>query len=104
MIAAKEVVLAAGAIHSPQLLQLSGIGDPSLLKQFDISTVVNLPGVGANFQDHPLLRSFTTCELLHPDLGKKLTDFNNSGNCSFSKQFDQQCNFQHRNARIIQFQ
>ncbi|KAA8573539.1 hypothetical protein EYC84_005123 [Monilinia fructicola] len=63
VIAAKEVVLAAGAIHSPQLLQLSGIGDPSLLKQFDISTVVNLPGVGANFQDHPLLRSFTTLEI-----------------------------------------
>ncbi|EDN96883.1 hypothetical protein SS1G_01811 [Sclerotinia sclerotiorum 1980 UF-70] len=57
VLANKEVILAAGAIHSPQLLQLSGIGEPSLLKKLGINTVVNLPGVGANFQDHPLLAS-----------------------------------------------
>ncbi|ESZ95058.1 choline dehydrogenase [Sclerotinia borealis F-4128] len=62
-LAAKEVVLAAGVIHSPQLLQLSGIGNPSLLGQFGINTVVNLPGVGANFQDHPLLRYTTTLDI-----------------------------------------
>ncbi|KAF7898984.1 uncharacterized protein EAF01_008197 [Botrytis porri] len=63
VLAAKEVVLAAGAIHSPQLLQLSGIGSSSLLKQFGVETVVNLPGVGANFQDHPLLRANTTLHI-----------------------------------------
>ncbi|KAL4997370.1 hypothetical protein BDV10DRAFT_186359 [Aspergillus recurvatus] len=50
--ARKEVLLAAGAIHTPQLLQLSGIGDPALLARHNISTVANVPGVGRNFQDH----------------------------------------------------
>ncbi|TGO46758.1 hypothetical protein BCON_0309g00070 [Botryotinia convoluta] len=63
VLAAKEVVLAAGAIHSPQLLQLSGVGSSSLLKQFGIETVVSLPGVGANFQDHSLLRASTTLDI-----------------------------------------
>ncbi|KAF7885088.1 hypothetical protein EAF00_010906 [Botryotinia globosa] len=63
VLAAKEVVLAAGAIHSPQLLQLSGIGSSPLLKKFGIETVVHLPGVGANFQDHPLLRPSTTLDI-----------------------------------------
>jgi choline dehydrogenase-like flavoprotein len=50
-----EAILAAGAIHSPQILQLSGIGEPALLEQHNISTVANVPGVGRNLQDHPLL-------------------------------------------------
>ncbi|KAK5659511.1 hypothetical protein OQA88_713 [Cercophora sp. LCS_1] len=49
----KEVVLAAGAIHTPQILQLSGVGSAGLLNRFNITVVKNLPGVGANFQDHP---------------------------------------------------
>jgi choline dehydrogenase-like flavoprotein len=53
--AMKEVILAAGALHTPQILQLSGIGDTSHLSSLGIETVVNLPGVGANYQDHPLL-------------------------------------------------
>jgi len=53
VIAKKEVILAAGAIHSPQLLQLSGIGPRELLSAANITTVVDLKGVGANFQDHP---------------------------------------------------
>ncbi|PQE08280.1 gmc oxidoreductase protein [Rutstroemia sp. NJR-2017a BVV2] len=57
VLAKKEVILAAGALHSPQLLQLSGIGDSSLLKSFGIKTVVDLPGVGANFQDHANIRT-----------------------------------------------
>ncbi len=48
-----EVVLAAGAVHSPQILQLSGIGPRSLLEPLRIPTVVDLPGVGHNFQDQP---------------------------------------------------
>lgn len=51
----KEVILAAGALHSPQILELSGIGDARVLTQLGIKTVVDLPGVGANYQDHLLL-------------------------------------------------
>lgn len=50
--AAREVIVSAGAIQSPQLLQLSGIGDASHLKRAGIDPVVDLPGVGANLQDH----------------------------------------------------
>lgn len=47
-----EVILAAGAIGSPQLLQLSGIGRPDWLAPLGIDTVLARPGVGANLQDH----------------------------------------------------
>ncbi|UQC79066.1 GMC oxidoreductase [Colletotrichum lupini] len=53
--AKKEVLLAAGAIHTPQLLQLSGIGPKSLLEAGGIDVLVDLPGVGQNFQDHSSL-------------------------------------------------
>jgi choline dehydrogenase len=49
---AGEVILCGGAINSPQLLQLSGIGDEDLLGQHGIPVVQHLPGVGANAQDH----------------------------------------------------
>ena len=48
-----EVLLAAGAIASPQLLQLSGIGPIGLLKDLDIGVVADIPGVGENLMDHP---------------------------------------------------
>ncbi len=48
----KEVLLCAGAIASPQILQRSGVGNPELLRQFDIPVVHDLPGVGENLQDH----------------------------------------------------
>ncbi len=51
-----EVVLAAGAIGSPQLLQLSGVGPGRYLSSLEISMVHDLPGVGANLQDHLQLR------------------------------------------------
>jgi len=50
--ARKEVILAAGAIHTPQVLQLSGIGPKDLLEEASIDVLVDLPGVGMNFQDH----------------------------------------------------
>ena len=50
--AAKEVVLCAGAIETPRLLLLSGIGDAGHLKSHGIHVVVDLPGVGENYQDH----------------------------------------------------
>lgn len=50
--AQREVVLASGAINSPQMLMLSGIGDPAQLAEVGIEPVAALPGVGANLQDH----------------------------------------------------
>ncbi|KAL2066811.1 hypothetical protein VTL71DRAFT_1235 [Oculimacula yallundae] len=55
--ARKEVILAAGALHTPQILQLSGIGPAYLLKEAGIAVKVDLPGVGANFQDHGWVRN-----------------------------------------------
>ena len=49
---AGEVILCGGAINSPQLLQLSGVGDEGLLKQHGIPVVHHAPGVGENLQDH----------------------------------------------------
>jgi len=51
----REVILAAGAIHSPQLLMLSGIGEANVLRALGIDVVENLPGVGQNLQDHVLV-------------------------------------------------
>ena len=50
--AAREVLLCAGAVNSPQILMLSGIGDPDELRAVGIEPVCELPGVGANLQDH----------------------------------------------------
>ncbi len=49
---AGEVILCGGAINSPQLLQLSGVGNAEELGKLGIKSVVDLPGVGANLQDH----------------------------------------------------
>ena len=49
----REVILCGGAINSPQVLMLSGIGDPEALKPHGIPISVPLPGVGRNLQDHP---------------------------------------------------
>jgi choline dehydrogenase len=54
--AAREVIVSAGAIQSPQLLQLSGVGPEDLLREFAIPVVSPLPGVGENLQDHLQLR------------------------------------------------
>lgn len=54
--ASREVILSAGALQSPQLLQLSGIGPASLLQKHGIGVVHDLPGVGQNLQDHLQLR------------------------------------------------
>lgn len=51
-----EVILSAGAIGSPQILQLSGIGPAELLQEHGIDVVRDMPGIGANLQDHLQLR------------------------------------------------
>jgi len=48
----EEIILCGGAINSPSLLQLSGVGEPEHLKSVGIKPVVDLPGVGENLQDH----------------------------------------------------
>jgi choline dehydrogenase len=52
----RETLLAAGAVGSPQILQLSGIGAASELQRYGIAPVADLPGVGGNLQDHLQLR------------------------------------------------
>ncbi len=76
-IAAKEVILCAGALQSPQLLQLSGVGDAAFLQSMGVPVQHHLPGVGANLQDHLQLRvmykvtqPITTNDLLRSPIGK----------------------------------
>ncbi|HQQ70676.1 MAG TPA: GMC family oxidoreductase N-terminal domain-containing protein [Alicycliphilus sp.] len=52
-----EVILSAGAVNSPQILQLSGLGPGALLQRHGIDVVLDLPGVGANLQDHLQIRA-----------------------------------------------
>ena len=51
---ASEIIVSAGAIVSPQLLMLSGIGPAEHLKDHGIEVVIDLPGIGQNLQDHPM--------------------------------------------------
>ncbi|KAF9477055.1 alcohol oxidase [Pholiota conissans] len=53
--ARKEVILSAGTVGTPQILQLSGIGDKNLLQPLGIPTIINNPNVGANLIDHTFL-------------------------------------------------
>ncbi|CAH0046295.1 unnamed protein product [Clonostachys solani] len=54
VIHSSEVIIAAGSLMSPQILELSGIGDRSLLESHDIPVIVHNPSVGENLQDHPI--------------------------------------------------
>jgi len=59
--ARREVVLSAGPLSSPQLLELSGIGNPDILRRHGIDVVHALPGVGENLRDHPNTRLTFEC-------------------------------------------
>ena len=59
--ARRGVVLSAGAVQSPQLLMLSGIGPAAHLREHDISLIADLPGVGQNLQDHLQIRLIFRC-------------------------------------------
>ncbi len=54
--ASREVILSAGAIRSPQLLELSGVGDATHLQTLGVPVIHDLPGVGGNLQDHLMAR------------------------------------------------
>ncbi len=75
----KEVILSGGAINSPQLLMLSGIGPANHLKELGIPVVADLPGVGQNLQDHPaivvLYASTQPISLAHAQSPENLQDF-----------------------------
>ncbi|KAK6844172.1 hypothetical protein PG995_014282 [Apiospora arundinis] len=75
--AAKEVLMAAGAVHTPKLLQLSGVGPKKVLDAACIKTLVDLPGVGQNFQDHVNISaaiSLPGLQQIHPNAGDLITD------------------------------
>ena len=46
-----------GSYNTPRLLELSGVGDPKILKGVSITPIIELPGVGANLQEHPFIIS-----------------------------------------------
>jgi len=68
-----EVLLAAGAINSPQLLELSGIGDAQLLRQFHIPLIADSPAVGRGLQDHLAVSYFYRSRV--PTLNDQLAPF-----------------------------
>ena len=72
--ATKEVILSAGSLLSPKILELSGIGREDILLNAGIKPKVNLPGVGENLQDH--LRIQTTYELLPNITGLDILRYN----------------------------
>lgn len=80
--AKKEVVLAAGSFQTPQILELSGIGKKSVLDQYGIPTIVDLPGVGENYQDHPAILSVyelkpphESCDVLQFDQERAVAEY-----------------------------
>ncbi|RDW85462.1 putative GMC oxidoreductase [Coleophoma crateriformis] len=83
--ATKEVIIAAGTFNTPQLLKLSGVGPAAELESFNISVVADLPGVGANLQDHYEIS--TTVEYD--------TDFTLLQNCTFLSTTDDACYLQY---------
>ena len=72
----REVILSAGAISSPQILELSGIGNANILKDYGIKVVHNLPGVGENFQDHFMPRLQYKLKLKESSYNHKAKGFN----------------------------
>ncbi len=82
--AEREVLLSGGAINSPQLLMLSGVGPADHLREFDIPVVVDLPGVGQNLQDHPLIGVEFECQ--QPITLHRADSFKNIANYLIFKQ------------------
>ncbi|KAJ5545098.1 CAZyme family AA3 [Penicillium sp. DV-2018c] len=85
--AAREVILSAGSFNTPQLLKLSGIGPKEELAKFNITTLVDLPGVGRNLQDRYELGT----------IGKSPTDFVLTSKCTFMYSMPDPCLDQYNN-------
>ncbi|KAF2149478.1 GMC oxidoreductase [Myriangium duriaei CBS 260.36] len=78
-IAKREVILAAGAVRTPQVLELSGIGPQNILQNANVQTRVNLPGVGNNLQDHMLMhmsQAFNNQSYVYPNILNNQTIMN----------------------------
>lgn len=58
----REAIVSCGALQSPQILELSGIGDPEVLKAAGVECKIENKGVGANFQDHSMTVSISGTE------------------------------------------
>jgi choline dehydrogenase len=71
--ARREVIVSAGAIASPQLLELSGLGDPAILERFGIRMAAALPAVGKSLQDHVCVSYFYRSKV--PTLNDELAPF-----------------------------
>jgi choline dehydrogenase len=71
--ARREVILAAGAVNSPQLLELSGVGDALLLRRFGIAVVADCPAVGQGLQDHLAVNYYYRSRV--PTLNNELAPF-----------------------------
>ncbi|ETN43201.1 uncharacterized protein HMPREF1541_02360 [Cyphellophora europaea CBS 101466] len=71
--ARREVIISGGTFNTPQILKLSGIGPAEELAEFDIPTLIDLPGVGTNMQDRYEI----------PVIGKATTDFSLTKKCTF---------------------
>ncbi len=61
--ASREIILSGGAVNSPQLLMLSGIGPARHLAEHGVEVIHDLAGVGANLQDHPDFAVVEACSL-----------------------------------------
>jgi len=72
--AKKEVILSAGSIGSPHILQVSGIGDASKIRNLGIEIINNSPGVGKNLQDHIMMRPVYKVKNIKT-LNKKINSF-----------------------------
>jgi choline dehydrogenase len=79
--ASREVILCAGAIHTPRLLLLSGVGPQADLEPLGIDTVIDLTGVGRNLQDHPWIMGLCF-ESKHP---LPAPNYNLAGSAGFWK-------------------
>ena len=77
--ARKEVIVSGGAVNSPQLLLLSGIGPKKHLESLGIPVVKDLPGVGENLHNHVSFGlNFTLPEIVEPDLSQRNLDIYNA--------------------------
>jgi len=93
----REVIVSAGAYQTPQILELSGIGSPSVLNKFGIKTLINLPGVGENLMDpifvpsqYRMVDGVTTYDKLRNDPGflQEQTDIYNQNGTGFLASID----------------
>ena len=88
--ARREVVVSAGSVHTPQVLQRSGIGPTDILEAAGVEVKVELPGVGFNLQDHNHFTISFNCECLNLPLSKRETKTAANHSCVKSPRISRQ--------------